>query len=234
MSTEEIVRLSRELEKITVNEGLQLLADLFPGGLVFSTSFGLEDQVLLDLIATERLPVHVFTLDTGRLFPETYSLWSRSLERYKLPIKAYYPDASKLGNFISQKGPNNFYESIENRKACCAIRKMEPLERALKGYKIWVTGIRASQSANRQDFPVLEWDERHHLLKFHPLLNWNDEEVRGYIDQNQVPYNVLYDKGFPSIGCAPCTRAVQPGNDPRSGRWWWEETGKRECGLHVQ
>ncbi len=233
MSKQEIERLIRELEKLDSGEGLALLADLFPGEAVFSTSFGKEDQVILNQIYRKKLDIEVFTLDTGRLFPETYALWSRSLERFKVPIKAYYPSADLIGKYVEQNGPNGFYQSKEQRLECCFIRKVEPLQRALKGKKLWVTGIRAQQSANRENFFMLEWDEKYSLLKYHPLLHWTEKQVDDHIQEYHVPYNSLHDKGFPSIGCAPCTRSVADGEDPRSGRWWWEQTNKRECGLHA-
>jgi phosphoadenosine phosphosulfate reductase len=171
-------------------------------------------------------------LDTGRLFKETYSLWSRTLERHQLPIKTYTADTTLLEDFISRKGPNSFYESVENRKECCRIRKIEPLQRAIKGKKIWVTGIRSDQSINRHDMDFIEYDEANQILKIHPLFDWTFEEVKNYCKEQHIPYNVLHDKGFPSIGCQPCTRAIQEGEDFRAGRWWWEDQSKKECGLH--
>ncbi|HET9432271.1 MAG TPA: phosphoadenylyl-sulfate reductase, partial [Chitinophagaceae bacterium] len=144
-----------------------------------------------------------------------------------------YPDSFAVQEFVTEKGPNSFYESVDNRKQCCHIRKVEPLQRALKGNKIWITGIRAEQSNNRHDMPMLEWDEVNQIIKFHPLLNWTWGQVKQYVSRNDVPYNPLHDKGFVSIGCAPCTRAVKPGEDFRAGRWWWEDNSKKECGLHI-
>lgn len=212
---------------------LLTLSQLHPGQVVFSTSFSWEDQVITHLIFSENLDIKVFTLDTGRLFPETYSTWSRTLERYGKPVAAYYPDTGALQQFVAEKGPNSFYESVDNRKQCCQIRKVEPLKRALAGNKVWITGIRSEHSPNRQDMPPLEWDEANQVLKYHPLLHWTTDEVKKFIGDNQVPYNSLHEKGFVSIGCAPCTRAVQPGEDFRAGRWWWEDSSKKECGLHV-
>jgi phosphoadenosine phosphosulfate reductase len=212
---------------------LAWLAERFAGRAVFSTSFGIEDQVIAHLIFSQKLPIRVFTLDTGRNFPETYSTWSRTLERYQQPIQTYAPQAAPLEAFLAEKGPNAFYDSVENRKQCCHIRKVEPLRRALQGQQLWVTGIRAEQSPNRQDMAPLEWDAAHQLLKFHPLFDWTFEQVRHYVRQHNIPYNPLHDKGFVSIGCAPCTRAIQPGEDFRAGRWWWEDASKKECGLHA-
>jgi phosphoadenosine phosphosulfate reductase len=214
-------------------ESLQLIAKIFPGEVTFSSSFSFEDQVITDLIATQKLPIEIFTLDTGRLFPETYSTWTQTLEKYQNKIVAYYPDASALQQFVEEKGPNSFYESVENRKSCCHIRKVEPLQRALKGKQLWITGIRAEHSPNRHDMQQVEWDSVNQVLKFHPLLHWTTEQVKGYIRQHTIPYNPLHDKGFVSIGCAPCTRAIRPGEDFRAGRWWWEDSTKKECGLHI-
>lgn len=211
---------------------LRNLAETFPGKVVFSTSFGLEDQAITHLIFDNELPIRVFTLDTGRLFSETYSTWARTLERYKQPIEAFSPDAADLQPFLSQNGPNSFYDSVDHRKTCCHIRKVAPLANALRGQSAWVTGIRAEQSPNRLDMQDLEWDPGHQLYKFHPLFDWTWEHTRDFIRQHHIPYNALHDKGFVSIGCAPCTRAIQPGEDFRAGRWWWEDASKKECGLH--
>ncbi len=212
---------------------LQLLSERFKNNIVFSTSFGLEDQAISHIIFQQQLPVEVFTLDTGRMFTETYSTWSRTLEMYGQPIHAYYPNAEKLQAFITEKGPNSFYESVENRKDCCGIRKVEPLKRALKGKQLWITGLRAEQSPDRQHTSQLEWDEGNQIIKYHPILHWTWDELNSFIQQNHIPYNSLHDKGFVSIGCAPCTRAIKPGEDFRAGRWWWEDSSKKECGLHV-
>ena len=228
-----VSELLNEIKGKEIAEQLRILANRFPGEVVFSTSFGLEDQAITYFIAANKIPVKVFTLDTGRIFPETYSTWSRTVEKYGLTISAYYPEANSLEDFITEKGPNSFYESVENRKQCCHIRKVEPLQRALKGNKIWITGIRAEQSNNRHDMPMIEWDEVNQIIKFHPLLDWTWGQVKQYVSRNDVPYNPLHDKGFVSIGCAPCTRAIKPGEDFRAGRWWWEDNSKKECGLHM-
>lgn len=214
-------------------EALQYLSGQFPGKTVFSTSFSWEDQAISHFIFSNNLAIDVFTLDTGRLFPETYSTWSRTLEKYGKEITPYYPDALSLQKYIREKGPNNFYESVENRKNCCHIRKVEPLRRALKGRELWITGIRAEHSPNRNDMQPLEWDEANNILKYHPLLHWSTQELKAVIREQEIPYNPLHDKGFVSIGCAPCTRAVREGEDFRAGRWWWEDSTKKECGLHV-
>jgi phosphoadenosine phosphosulfate reductase len=231
------VQLSEETLQIintgSIPDALSALTKEAPGQVVFSTSFSWEDQLISHFIFSNNIPIDVFTLDTGRMFPETYSTWSSTLERYKKTITPYYPQAIPLQEFIAEKGPNGFYESVENRKQCCHIRKVEPLKRALSGKKIWVTGIRAEHSANRDHMPQVEWDEVNQVIKFHPLLNWTTEQVKDYIRKENIPYNPLHDKGFVSIGCAPCTRAVRPGEDFRAGRWWWEDSTKKECGLHI-
>ncbi|WP_262246688.1 phosphoadenylyl-sulfate reductase [Parapedobacter soli] len=217
----------------SVSDALTAIADHFPGRVAFSTSFGIEDQVVTHIIFSNNLPIRVFTLETGRLFRETYSVWSRTLEVYQKKIETYFPDTQAVEQLISQKGPVSFYQSVENRKECCHIRKIEPLGRALKGASCWVTGIRASQSDNRQGMTQVEWDGGHGLVKFHPIYQWSLDQVWDYAKKHRIPYNPLHDKGFPSIGCAPCTRAVQPGEDFRAGRWWWEDQSKKECGLHT-
>lgn len=225
-------QVSLQINGLSVGEGLSLLASNFPGKVTFSTSFSFEDQVIAHHILHKRLPISIFTLDTGRLFAETYSVWSSTNERYQTQIKAYYPDHSLLEPFIEEKGPNSFYESVENRKTCCHIRKVEPLKRALAGNVIWITGLRAEHSPARQDLQQLEWDAANRIIKYHPLLHWTTEQTKAYINENNIPYNPLHDKGFISIGCAPCTRAIKAGEDFRAGRWWWEESSKKECGLH--
>jgi phosphoadenosine phosphosulfate reductase len=218
---------------LTPEAGIRALSARFPGKTVFSTSFGLEDQVITDMIAKGSPGVRIFTLDTGRLFPQTYSVWSSTMEKYAIGISAYLPDADQLADFLKANGPNGFYAGIGQRKACCHARKVVPLRSALAGNHVWVTGIRAGQSAGRDGMEMLEWDAANGIIKYHPLFAWTSAEVREYVDRNNVPYNILHDQGFPSIGCAPCTRAVQEGEDPRAGRWWWEENDKKECGLHA-
>ena len=225
--------IAENIKALSPVEALTYFANKFPGQIVFSTSFGYEDQVVTDMIFRNDIPIKVFTLETGRLFPETYYVWNRTLEHYQKQNHAYFPQAEALQNMVDAKGPNSFYASVDNRKECCYIRKIEPLQRALKGNKLWVTGIRSEQSANRQDMSNIEWDEGNQLVKFHPLFDWTLDDVKAYIKENNVIYNTLHDKGFPSIGCLPCTRAVQPGEDFRAGRWWWEDQSKKECGLHA-
>ena len=228
-----IATLKKELEGLDVVAKLRYLAEKHQGKIVFSTSFGWEDQVVTHLIFANQIPIKVFTLETGRLFPETYYVWNRTLEIYQQPIHAYFPQSDLLQNMVAAKGPSSFYESVENRKECCYIRKIEPLKRALAGNEIWITGIRADQSANREGMEDVEWDEGNQLFKFHPIFDWTLDDVKQYVKDNNVVYNTLHDKGFPSIGCAPCTRAVREGEDFRAGRWWWEDQSKKECGLHA-
>jgi phosphoadenosine phosphosulfate reductase len=218
---------------LSIADTLTQLANRFPNKVVFSTSFGIEDQIITDLIFKNNLPIRVFTLDTGRNFQETYSTWSKTLAYYGKEIEVFAPNTEGVEKLIKTKGPNSFYESVENRKECCFIRKVEPLGRALAGQSVWITGIRAEQSPNRTDMSNLEWDAAHGLIKFHPIFNWTFEEVKTYIKQKGIPYNPLHDKGFVSIGCAPCTRAIAAGEDFRAGRWWWEDASKKECGLHI-
>ncbi len=227
-----IPNLINLVQDLSEEQLLAKLSEEFAGQVVFSSSFSFEDQVITHLIAAQNLPIQIFTLDTGRLFAETYSVWNSTLDRYQTPIKAFYPDHNLLEPFVQEKGPNAFYSSVENRKDCCYIRKVEPLKRALAGNAIWVTGLRAEHSAARQELQQIEWDESNQIIKYHPILNWSTEQVATFISKNNIPYNPLHDKGFVSIGCAPCTRAIKAGEDFRAGRWWWEDADKKECGLH--
>lgn len=228
-----INKLLYQFNGLNIAACIKLLTQQFPGQVTFSTSFSNEDQLITHEILSNILPVKIFTLDTGRLFGETYSVWSSANEKYNTKIKAYYPQENSLQEFVAAKGPNSFYESVDNRKQCCFIRKVEPLKRALAGNAVWITGLRAEHSANRTHLPIIEWDEANQIIKYHPILHWTTEEVTTYIRNNHVPYNPLHDKGFVSIGCAPCTRAIKPGEDFRAGRWWWEDADKKECGLHA-
>ena len=220
------------LEGKDIPQQLLHLAEQFPGGVVFSTSLGQEDQVITDLIAKNKVPVRIFTLDTGRLFYETYELIDRTRARYKRDIDVFFPAHQAVEELTTKKGFTSFYDSVENRKECCFIRKVEPLNRALAGASVWITGLRGEQSANRNEMELLEYDEARKIFKFNPLIHWTYNDVLDYLKAHNVPYNPLHDKGYISIGCAPCTRAIEPGEDPRAGRWWWE-ISKKECGLHV-
>ncbi|SFE10753.1 phosphoadenylylsulfate reductase (thioredoxin) [Chitinophaga sp. CF118] len=223
--------IRKALEGLDAPAAMRYLAEQFPGAVAFSTSFGQEDQVIADMIWRAKLPIRVFTLDTGRLFQETYDLMDLTRARYKQSFEVYFPETASVEKLLLEKGPNSFYESVENRKECCFIRKVVPLNRALQGVKVWITGLRAEQSENRQALDALEWDETRQLYKYNPLIHWSYEQMMDYLKTQNVPYNKLHDKGFISIGCAPCTRAVEPGEHPRAGRWWWE-LSKKECGLH--
>ncbi|MGM8361456.1 phosphoadenylyl-sulfate reductase [Flavobacterium sp. ARAG 55.4] len=231
MSTAIVQALLEKTKDFSIEETFAFLANEYKDQVVFSTSFGQEDQVITAIIAKSQAPITIFTLDTGRLFQETYDVFHRTQKKYKLPIKVYFPEAKAVEELLEKKGPNSFFESVENRKECCFIRKVVPLKKALAGNKIWITGLRAEQSENRSDLHLFEYDANFDLVKFNPLLKWTLEEVQKYIDDNNVPQNSLHKKGFISIGCAPCTRAVAPGEDIRAGRWYWEQSHK-ECGLH--
>jgi phosphoadenosine phosphosulfate reductase len=200
---------------------------------VFASSLAAEDMVLTDLILRAKLPIRIFTLETGRLHKETLAVLDRIKEKYDYEVALYKPETAAVDAYVQQNGLNAFYDSIEMRKECCHIRKVEPLKRALAGNKAWVTGQRRSQSTTRAALDLQENDEAHGMTKFNPLADWSEEDVWHYIRSNDVPYNALHDKGYPSIGCEPCTRAIQPGEDVRAGRWWWENPDSKECGLHV-
>ncbi|WP_340113114.1 phosphoadenylyl-sulfate reductase [Maribellus mangrovi] len=221
-----------QLTDKTSVEKLKFLAEQHPGKVVFTTSFGYEDQVITDMIFDNDIDIKMITLDTGRLFPETYKVFRSTVERYKKEIQVYFPPADKVEEMVTRKGPFSFYESLENRKECCFIRKVIPLKRALSGNEIWITGLRASQSDNRSDMKEFEVDEGNNIVKCNPLKDWDLDKTIDYVKEKRIPYNVLHDKGFVSIGCQPCTRAIQPGEDFRAGRWWWEQGSGKECGLH--
>ena len=210
----------------------QIAADYSPA--VLATSYGAEDMVLMDLIAKFAPQIGIFTLDTGRLPKETYDLMQLVKKHYQLDVEVYYPDTLSIEQFVTNNGPNAFYDSVDLRKQCCGIRKVAPLKRALAGKKAWLTGMRRSQSVTRNELPVSEWDADHELQKFSPLTDWSNGEVWKYIRAFDVPFNELHDQGYASIGCAPCTRAITPGEDIRAGRWWWENPETKECGLHVK
>lgn len=210
----------------------QIAADYSPA--VLATSYGADDMVLMDLIAKFAPQIGIFTLDTGRLPKETYDLMQQAKKHYQLEVEVYYPDTLSIEQFVTHNGPNAFYDSVDLRKQCCGIRKVAPLNRALAGKKAWLTGMRRSQSVTRNELPVSEWDADHELQKFSPLTDWSNGEVWKYIRAFDVPFNELHDQGYASIGCAPCTRAITPGEDIRAGRWWWENPETKECGLHVK
>ena len=232
MSKKELVeKLNKELENKSTQEVVEFFFKNFEK-VALSSSLAAEDQVLTDLMLKENKNATIFTLDTGRLHPETYDVMDATNLKYGVKIDVFFPLNEKVQELYQTQGINGHYESIENRKNCCNIRKIEPLKRALKGLDVWITGLRAAQSVTRVDMPLVEWDENFKVIKVNPLINWSEENVWDYIKTNKVPYNKLHDKGFPSIGCAPCTRAIKEGEDIRAGRWWWENPEHKECGLH--
>ena len=232
MENNSIEKLNQQFASLSLEEAFETLSTLGFKNIAFSTSLGQEDQVLTDVIFKNNHPIKVFTLDTGRLFEQTYDVLDKTLEKYNKSISSFAPDNDELEALLDSKGPYSFYDSIENRKECCSIRKINPLQKALKGVDLWITGLRASQSNSRSTLSFFSYDDAFGLPKFNPLVNWTLKEVENYLEQNNVPQNSLHKKGFVSIGCEPCTRAVKPGEDIRSGRWWWEES-KKECGLHL-
>jgi phosphoadenosine phosphosulfate reductase len=230
----QLPELREQLSGISSAAQLKKLASFFPGKIIFTTSLGLEDQVITHEIFSNNLDIKVITLDTGRLFPETYDVLSKTELIYKKRIHLYFPDFKAIEKLVTEKGPYSFYESKENRLECCNLRKVVPLNRALSATECWISGIRASQSDNRKQMDWIEYDEDKKLFKFYPLFNWSFEDVKKFIDDYNVPYNDLHDKGFVSIGCQPCTKAVKIGEDFRAGRWWWETEGPKECGCHIK
>lgn len=222
----------QHLEELPLVEALRYIAAKTTGKVVFSTSLGQEDQIITDAIFKNDIPIEVFTLDTGRLFNEHYELLAMNNAKYKGKIKVFFPDPEDVERFVNEKGINAFYHSVENRKECCFIRKVKPLNRALKGAEVWVTGLRAEQSENRENLPIIEWDEERTLYKFNPLIRWTYQEVLSYIAEHKIQDLPLHRKGYISVGCLPCTRPIMDGENPRAGRWWWEES-KKECGLHT-
>lgn len=228
-----LARIRLGFDALTLEERLTRLREQISGRIVLTTSFGLEDQALSHAVFSLGLDIAVVTLDTGRLFPETYEVWAETEARYGTRIVGFSPRHERLEALIAAQGINGFYDSVEKRRACCAARKVEPLARALEGAAAWITGLRADQSAGRATFAFLDHDAQHGLIKASPLHDWSRAQVAAYVERHRVPYNRLHDHGFLSIGCQPCTRAVQPGEAERAGRWWWEDDGKKECGLHV-
>jgi len=228
-----VKELTNELENKSIIDQFQFLAEKYKNRIAFSTSFGLGDQVITDIIFSNNIPIKVFTLDTGRLFEDTYKVWDKTLKKYNKKIIPFFPDNKEVEKMVSEKGINSFYESPENRNECCRIRKVDPLNQALKDTDLWITGLRAEQSETRTELSFFEENKTYDLIKFNPLLNRSLEDIIKHIKINEVPYNELYNKGFISIGCAPCTRATELGEDVRAGRWWWESKEKKECGIHV-
>ncbi len=225
-------QIAADWDDLDVAARLTSLRRAVPGRLVFTTSFGAEDQALTHLIAEAGLDIELATLDTGRMFPETYDVWVETEARYGLKVRAFLPERGKLADYVDQNGINGFRHSVDARKACCGVRKVEPLRRALAGATGWITGLRADQSDARNSVPWLAYDDGFGILKANPLRDWSRDRVSAFLAAHDVPQNVLHALGFVSIGCAPCTRAIAPGEPERAGRWWWEESSK-ECGLHV-
>lgn len=230
----QLQELKDQLNGKSIEDQLKMLILLFPDKIIFTTSFGIEDQVISHLIYENNIQVEVVTIDTGRLFPETYKVFDNTLKKYQKEIRVCFPEHEALEKMVTEKGPFSFYYSKENRLECCRLRKIVQLNKALEGMECWISGIRADQSDNRNHMNWLEFDEKRKLFKFYPLFDWSLKKVENFIQKNNIPYNVLHDRGFISIGCEPCTRAVTPGEDFRSGRWWWETDGKKECGLHIK
>ncbi len=229
-----VASLNQSAKKLSLSERLHMIADTVDGRIVFTTSFGIEDQAITHAIhLADAQNIELATLDTGRLFAETYALWAETEQKYGLRIKVFAPKGEAIETLIAKDGPNGFYHSPDARKGCCHVRKVEPLARALAGAAGWITGLRGDQSNARSAIHFAEFDAIRGLLKFSPLFDWTREKVDSYAREANIPVNPLHDKGFVSIGCAPCTRAIQPGETERAGRWWWENESAKECGLHV-
>lgn len=229
---EQIIQTNKDFEGKTPQELLSYFLHKYGNRIALASSLGLEDQVLTDMILKINPSARIFTIDTGRLFPETYSLIDRTNMKYGIKMEVFFPESKPVEDYVRLNGINAFYENIDKRKACCRIRKIEPLSRALSTLDVWICGLRQQQSVTRKEVQAVEWDEVNGLLKINPLVHWTEEDVWAYIRLEGVPYNTLHNKGFPSIGCEPCTRAVAEGEDIRAGRWWWENPDHKECGLH--
>lgn len=227
-----IEALNAKLANSTAQKVLQYFLGTYKGEIALSSSLSYEDQVLTDMICEIDKSTRIFTLDTGRCFPETYSLIERTNKYYAIKIEVYFPDYHKVQDMVNTYGVNLFYNSVELRHLCCKVRKIEPLQRAMRGLKVWICGLRSQQSVTRENMQLVEWDEQHNLIKVNPLIHWTEDDVKRYVFDHSVPYNKLHEKGFPSIGCQPCTRSIQPEENIRAGRWWWESSDHRECGLH--
>ena len=233
MERTQLIRdLNERFRDAPAEEVVGFFLEAYKGRIALSSSLSIEDQTLTDIIVRQDKTARIFTLDTGRLFPETYQLIDKTNLTYGIQLEVFFPDYREVQRMVREEGINLFYNSIESRHRCCQIRKLEPLARAFQGLDAWICGLRREQSVTRQDMQVVEWDEMHGLIKVNPLISWTEQQVWDYIHEHHVPYNKLHDKGYPSIGCEPCTRAVQPGEDVRAGRWWWESPDHRECGLH--
>ena len=233
MERAQLIRdLNERFRDASAEEVVGYFLEAYKGRIALSSSLSIEDQTLTDIIASKDKNARIFTLDTGRLFPETYQLIDRTNLSYGIQIEVFFPDYHEVQRMVREEGINLFYNSIESRHRCCKIRKLEPLARAFQGLDVWICGLRREQSITRHDMQVVEWDEIHQLIKVNPLISWTEQQVWDYIRQHHVPYNKLHNQDYPSIGCEPCTRAIEPGEDVRAGRWWWESPDHRECGLH--
>ncbi|MGB4205718.1 MAG: phosphoadenylyl-sulfate reductase [Bacteroidales bacterium] len=228
-----VADLNYQFATVSPKEVIEWAIDHFGDKIALSSSMSAEDQAILHMMLGSKKQFRVFTLDTGRLFPETYDLIDITSKKYGITIQVFFPDKEQVEKMVNEKGINLFYESIENRKLCCEIRKVEPLRRAFKGLDAWICGLRKQQSLTRNNTGLFEWDDKFDLIKINPLINWTEEDLWDYIHKHNIPYNPLHKKGFPSIGCQPCTRAILPGEDIRAGRWWWENPETKECGLHI-
>jgi len=228
----QIKEFNEHFANATAEEVLSFLFEKYDNKMAFATSLGAEDQVLTHMLAEVSKNTRIFTLDTGRLFPETLDLLDKTNKRYNININVFFPDASEVESMVNKKGINLFYDSIKNRKECCHIRKIIPMQRALQDVEVWVSGLRSEQSVTRQDLELAQWDDKFNLIKISPLRSWGEKQIWDFIHDNDIPYNKLHDKGFPSIGCQPCTKAISQGEDVRAGRWWWEQPEMKECGLH--
>lgn len=226
--------LNAWFEEASIETVLTHFLQTYKGRIALASSYGAEDQVLTDMMVKIDPIAKIFSLDTGRLPEETYALMDQTNRKYGINVEVFCPDKTALEELYKSQGINGFRESIENRKACCQVRKLEPLRRALSGLEVWITGLRRSQSPTRETMQLVEWDGANGLIKLNPLIEWREQMVWDYIHENKVPYNVLHDQGYPSIGCAPCTRAIREGEDLRAGRWWWENPEHKECGLHLK
>jgi phosphoadenosine phosphosulfate reductase len=233
VNRELVTTLALRADPMSAQDVLRLALEKFGRHAALSSSFGAEDMVLIDMLMTFGSTARIFTLDTGRLPQETYNVIDATRQKYGATIEVFFPQPDAVQNMVAEHGMNLFYHSVDNRKLCCGVRKMEPLRRALSGLDAWITGLRREQSVTRTAVHKIEWDESNKLVKVNPLVDWSHEDVWNYIREHNVPYNALHDRGYPSIGCAPCTRAVQPGEHERAGRWWWEHPETKECGLHV-
>ncbi|MEW5977940.1 MAG: phosphoadenylyl-sulfate reductase [Acidobacteriota bacterium] len=233
ITRDDIPEIAPTLRQLSQREILLWAIQSFGDKVAFSSSLGVEDQVLTHVIAESAPSMRIFTLDTGRLFPETYNLIEQTENRYRFKFEVYCPDATEVEAMVREHGINLFYRSTDLRKLCCGVRKINPLRRALRGLEAWITGLRRAQSVTRQEADVLEWDAQNDLIKINPLWKYTDQEVWDFVRSHDIPYNPLHNQGFLSIGCSCCTRAVRPGEDVRAGRWWWESPEHRECGLHL-